>query len=104
MPTFIVTGSDKCRVLNLVECPVCGTEYELSEGIFVYSATLCNEVKVCAKHANTSLTVADEVSIQDAIQAAKNNSGGFIQVDGKSVKDFEGYEKVPKQIRNFLET
>ncbi|MBL8029053.1 MAG: hypothetical protein JNL74_21705 [Fibrobacteres bacterium] len=86
MPVVIYTGSEKCRQLNLIECPVCGCEFELFyEGTYVKSITLDADVKTCNKHA-AGLTAEDEIAIQNAIERAIKNEKGRIQKDCIIVK------------------
>lgn len=92
MSTFIYTGSKKCKVMNLMECPICGDEFETSEGVFVASATIGDEVYICTNHKKV-LTSADEVAIQNALQAAINSPRGHIMADGKLVKKYKAYKE-----------
>ena len=85
MPTIIYTGDpDKCKQINLIECPVCGRAFEVTDGPYLRSALLDSDVKVCPDH--KLLTVDDELKIQDALQRALAHERGRVQQDGKLVK------------------
>lgn len=103
MPVVIYTGSEKCRQLNLLECPVCGCEFELIyEGTYVKSATLNAEVKTCKKH-ESGLTADDEIALQNALERAIKNEKGHVLKDGILVKRCKLLEKLdpnPKKWKN----
>lgn len=85
MPIVIHTGDpEKCRQINLLECPACGRAFELTEGPYLHSTLLGGVVKVCAAH--TELGVDDELHIQEALQRALSHPRGRVQQDGKLVK------------------
>ena len=93
MPTIIYTGDpQKCKQINLIECPVCGASFELTEGAFLYSALLDSDVKVCGKH--TELSVDDELRIQEAVQRAIEHPRGRVQQDGVLLKRCKGLEEI----------
>lgn len=85
MPTVIYTGDPvKCRQLNMLECPVCGDSFELTEGTYILSSLLDSEVKVCTKH--IVFSVEDELKIQEAIQRALAHPRGRVQKNQKLLK------------------
>lgn len=85
MPVIIYTGDPKkCKQVNLLECPVCEDSFELLEGVYVRSALLDSDLKVCAKH--DVLTVEDELKVQSAIQRAIKHPRGHITKDQKMLK------------------
>ena len=92
MATFINTGSAKCRVLNLLECPICQDEFENIEGVFVDSSTIGDKVLVCNKHKDP-LTADDEVGIQNALRSAIDTPRGYVLAKGKLVKKFNLFDK-----------
>lgn len=86
MPTVIYTGDpQKCRVVNLMECPACGETYELVDGHYAESATLGDRVLVCPSHRKV-LTPAEEVQVQDALQRAIDCPRGHVQQNQRLVK------------------
>lgn len=91
MATFIHTGSEKCKVQHLMECPVCGDEFDTGYGVFVDSVTLNDKLLVCKKHSN--INVNNEVAIQDALKNAIINKNGYVMVNGKLVKKWTGFRE-----------
>jgi hypothetical protein len=100
MATFINTGSTKCRVLNLLECPICGDEFENTDGVFVESTTVGDKVLVCPKHREVSAN--DEAAIQSAIHRAIDAPRGHILFKGKLVKKYEFFDKFPSEVSKAL--
>lgn len=86
MATVIYTGSDKCKVINLMECPICTDSFEVATAVYVDSTTIGDSVMVCPKHTNRNLTVDEELAIQNALKASIDNSKGHILQKGKLVK------------------
>jgi len=85
MPTIIYTGDPKkCRQINLIECPVCGLAFEVTDGPYLHSNLLDSDVKVCPNH--QILTLEDELKIQEALQRALAHPNGRVQKDGRLVK------------------
>lgn len=93
MPTIIYTGDPvKCRQIDLIECPVCGKPFEVTDGPYLHSTLLDSDVKVCTDH--VVLSIEDELKIQEALQQAMAHPRGRIQQDGKLVKRCELLEAI----------
>lgn len=86
MSTTICTGSEKCRVVNLVECPACHNEMEIAYSVYVYSHTIGDRVCVCRRHLGKDFTAAEEIEIQKSADTAQLNKRGHILKDGVLVK------------------
>jgi hypothetical protein len=90
--TIIRTGSNLCRTLFLLECPICGIEFTIEDGKFVSSSTLGDRVLVCEKH-DCELTIEQELKIQEALRSAIDNPKGSIVKDSKVLKKTTLLEK-----------
>ena len=87
MPTTIYTGSDQCRVMNLIECPACGKTMEVAGAPYVYSNTVGDSIKCCRAHRDQKeFTPEEEVRIQTSLEAAIKNKRGHILAGSKLIK------------------
>jgi len=98
----IKTGdSDKCKVIDLIECPVCFESFSVLDGVYQYSATIGAKVLVCPKH--SELTVNDEINVQVSLKKAMDNKRGHVLKDGVMVKRHYLLDKLSdKQMKNIL--
>jgi len=102
MPTIIYTGDEaKCRVTHLMECPACGNAFEVTEGVFVYSDTIGDTVRVCSAHKG-GFSGEYEAHIQSALKRCVDHDRGHIQKDGKLIKKSVLLSKVSEKFSNTL--
>ena len=87
MPTTIYTGSDCCRVVNLIECPACGKTMEVANAPYVYSITVGDSIKCCNAHrSQKEFTPEEEVRVQDSLKKALGHKRGHVLVGKKLIK------------------
>lgn len=84
--TIIYTGDeDKCRTINLIECPVCGFAFDIIHRKVVFSATIGDRIAVCPEH-GAELSAVEEVAVQGALSKAMAHNRGHVLANGKLVK------------------
>jgi hypothetical protein len=82
----IYTGSAKCHVRSMLECPACGDEFDFLDGICLYSQTVKAELNICAKHAGQKmLRQVEEDQVKRSYEQALQNPRGHIIDNGRFV-------------------
>jgi hypothetical protein len=86
MSIIITTGSDKCKVLNLMECVICGDAFDVATGDYVRSETLGERVLVCDGCKIKPIGVKEELAIQDSLKRTLESGRGSIIGNKKFLK------------------
>jgi ssDNA-binding Zn-finger/Zn-ribbon topoisomerase 1 len=75
-----------------MECPACGDEFDVVDGVFTKSFVMEARVLVCIKH--KSFTPDEEKRIDISMDEAKRNKRGRIEGDRGFIKKSEMLDKM----------